>query len=343
MRACAVRMPVCFDSRLSPLRDPGVRAQDSHIDERDMHTVVERLRRVTEILEVLVNQLNVLETMTPMSFLDFRDYLFPASGFQSLQFRLLEVKLGLKREKRLKYAKKQYCSYLEPDHKAEVDAAEAGPSMLELVDRWLSRTPFLKTDTYDFWTTYQESVATMLAEDRKQIDQSEWLDDEHKALRQAEIDGQETHYQEIFDESKFNAKENRGLSYNATKAAVMIHLYQEEPIFQLPFQFLSLLLDIDELMSRWRHRHALMVHRMLGLKVGTGGSSGYHYLKATTSRHKVFSELFDLSMHLIPRSELPQLPEEVRNKIRFHFKKAELGPEMPTSPAGSTRTVGEDK
>jgi tryptophan 2,3-dioxygenase len=37
----------------------------------------------------------ILETMTPLDFMDFRDYLSPASGFQSLQFRLLENKLGV--------------------------------------------------------------------------------------------------------------------------------------------------------------------------------------------------------------------------------------------------------
>ena len=38
----------------------------------------------------------ILETMAPLDFMDFRDYLSSASGFQSLQFRLLENKLGLK-------------------------------------------------------------------------------------------------------------------------------------------------------------------------------------------------------------------------------------------------------
>ena len=41
-------------------------------------------------------QVLILETMTPLDFMDFRDYLSSASGFQSLQFRLLENKLGLK-------------------------------------------------------------------------------------------------------------------------------------------------------------------------------------------------------------------------------------------------------
>ncbi len=49
----------------------------------------------------MVGQIDILETMTPMDFLEFRDLLIPASGFQSEQFRLLEIRLGLTREARL--------------------------------------------------------------------------------------------------------------------------------------------------------------------------------------------------------------------------------------------------
>ena len=48
------------------------------------------------IIKLLVDQVLILETMTPLDFMDFRDYLSSASGFQSLQFRLLENKLGIK-------------------------------------------------------------------------------------------------------------------------------------------------------------------------------------------------------------------------------------------------------
>ena len=47
-------------------------------------------------MQLLVDQVHILETMSPNDFLDFRSYLSPASGFQSLQFRLLENKLGVK-------------------------------------------------------------------------------------------------------------------------------------------------------------------------------------------------------------------------------------------------------
>lgn len=54
------------------------------------------LQRVVSIEQVLVEQIHILETMTPISFLGFRDQLNPASGFQSMQFREIEMSSGLK-------------------------------------------------------------------------------------------------------------------------------------------------------------------------------------------------------------------------------------------------------
>ena len=54
------------------------------------------LRRVHVIERVLVNQIDILETMTPQDFLQFRQRLAPASGFQSVQFRELEFLSGAK-------------------------------------------------------------------------------------------------------------------------------------------------------------------------------------------------------------------------------------------------------
>jgi tryptophan 2,3-dioxygenase len=71
-----------------------------HVEERDIGRIVHALTRVWEIWKLLIRQLDVLETMTPLDFLEFRDLLVPASGFQSLQFRLIEVRLGLSRERR---------------------------------------------------------------------------------------------------------------------------------------------------------------------------------------------------------------------------------------------------
>jgi len=61
------------------------------------------LRRVSSILKVLVGQIHVLETMSPQDFLGFRNALKPASGFQSSQFREIEMVAGLKDQRLLKH------------------------------------------------------------------------------------------------------------------------------------------------------------------------------------------------------------------------------------------------
>ena len=88
-------------------------------------------------LSLFGTQINVLETMSPLDFLSFRDALYPASGFQSTQFRLLENKLGLTPSRRLAYGSRPYCTYLSGGDADVVSAAETEPSLLLLVQGWL--------------------------------------------------------------------------------------------------------------------------------------------------------------------------------------------------------------
>ena len=68
------------------------------LEEGDTPTALATLKRILTILKVLVSQIDVLETMTPQDFLEFRQRLAPASGFQSVQFRELEFLSGAKDE-----------------------------------------------------------------------------------------------------------------------------------------------------------------------------------------------------------------------------------------------------
>lgn len=60
------------------------------------------LKRVLTILKTMVSQVDVLETMTPLSFSSFRSLLESSSGFQSVQFREFEIRLGKRDVARLK-------------------------------------------------------------------------------------------------------------------------------------------------------------------------------------------------------------------------------------------------
>ena len=81
----------------------------------------------------------------------------------------------------------------------------------------------------------------------------------------------------LFDEEKYNKLLETSqvrFSREAKLAAIFIKLFRDEPILQIPNRLLGLLIDIDEMFTTWRYRHAIMAHRMLGTKIGTGGSSG---------------------------------------------------------------------
>jgi tryptophan 2,3-dioxygenase len=65
----------------------------------------------------------------------------------------------------------------------------------------------------------------------------------------------------MFDEVSHNKQVEMGsksLSFKATQAALLIFVYQDEPILQMPFTILQSLIDIDELLVSWRYRHALV-------------------------------------------------------------------------------------
>lgn len=259
----------------------------------ELQTIVHRLSRCVTILRVLVHQVDIMETMTPMDFLDFRDMLRPASGFQSWQFKELEAKLGLKFEQR--HGKEYYTSQLKQEHVSVIKEAEAATSLLQLVNDWLERMPFLKGGAdAAFWSNYKESYRSSLAEaERNNL----------SAFDQVFADG--------------STDPSRSLSPAACRAALFIMLYRGYPLLQLPFQLLNCLLEIDEQLSSWRYRHMNMVHRMIGMRIGTGGSTGKDYLKAAADKHYIFKEIAQLNSFLMERRKLPVLPEEVEEVLGF--------------------------
>jgi len=83
----------------------------------------------------------------------------------------------------------------------------------------------------------------------------------------------------------------------------------------MPFKILNSLVEIDEKFTTWRYRHAIMVQRILGTKIGTGGSSGHEYLKSTTERNRAFIDLFNLATFLIPKAMTPELPANIKQQL----------------------------
>lgn len=258
----------------------------------ELQTVVHRLKRMVTILQVLVHQVDIMETMTPMDFLDFRDMLRPASGFQSWQFKELEAKLGLKFENR--HGKEYYTSQLREEQVKIIKEAESHQSLLDLVNDWLERIPFIKEEI-EFWTVYRSQYELSLAKEEK---------------------NNLTAFDEVFM-SESPADSGRSLSSPACRAALFITIYRGYPLLQLPFQLLNTLLEIDVQLSSWRYRHMNMVHRMIGSRIGTGGSTGKDYLRAAAEKHYIFKEIAQLNSFLVERRRLPVLSIEMEKRLGF--------------------------
>ncbi len=263
----------------------------------ELQTVVHRLSRMSTILKVLVHQIDIMETMTPMDFLDFRDMLRPASGFQSWQFKMLEARLGLKFSQR--HGQEYYTSQLTPEHIQLIKEAESKPTILELVNTWLNRMPFVQQQTESFhpdsfWKEYRDAYAASLSEaEQKNLDQ--------------------------FDQYFFKEEtEGSALTLKARRAAHFIMLYRGYPLLHLPYELISYLLEIDEQLSIWRYRHMSMVQRMIGSRVGTGGSSGKDYLAGAVQKHSIFGEFSRLTSFLLNRRNIPTLPPAMEKYLGFY-------------------------
>lgn len=296
------------------------------VDERSIGVAVARLERIIEIQKECINTIRVLETMTSLDFLDFRDLLNPASGFQSVQFRMIENRLGLHPEQRLRYNKAPYLERFNAKDREILAATEKGPTLFDLIEAWLERTPFLEYERFDFMEAYEEAVDRMLAADREIIEHNPTLSPGHKKAELEQLEKTRAEFDLLFDKDayeKARAEGKKRFSYRATLAALLINLYRDEPILHLPFRFLERLLDVDEHFTMWRHRHAIMVHRMIGAKIGTGGSSGHDYLRALVEAHRIFTDLFDLSTYLIPRSQRPPLPDSLKRELGFYYTEAD--------------------
>jgi tryptophan 2,3-dioxygenase len=288
------------------------------LPENEIATVLHRLRRVNRIAEVLIQQITVMETMTPMDFLEFRDMLHPASGFQSLQFRILEAKLGLPDEKRL-------TTYL---HLDEADAtllraAKEETTLFALVEQWLERMPFFENETYTFSEEYRQAVKNMLTTERATVARHPVYGEEDMKQILKQYDAVESAFEALFNPEQYNtllSSGGRRLSQRATLSAIFIFLYRDYPLLHLPFCLLDEILRFDESLSMWRYRHALMAKRMIGERIGTGGSSGHHYLVQAALKHKVFSDYEVLASFVVPRRVVPPLPKDIEKNLLFAFQ-----------------------
>ncbi|CAF3427593.1 unnamed protein product [Rotaria sp. Silwood1] len=214
-----------------------------------MFNINTSLNRCVKIWNILLDQFQLLETMTPIEFLEFRDYIIPASGFQSLQFRLIEFKLGLNDKLRHHYHENYFTHVMFKNQQAEeLKNAASEQSLLALLERWLEQV--YDSTSFDF-------LENGISFDSVNIEAENLRRQFSNMLNQTQY-------------AQLKLMNERRMSHKAMLAALMISVYHQQPCFQQAYQMLYLLMDIDALIANWRQKHIQLVQRHIGRKPGTG-------------------------------------------------------------------------
>ena len=287
----------------------------------DAGIILQRIKRVNSILQLLNQQVRILNTMTPLDFLSFRNLLVPASGFQSVQFRLIEARLGLKMQQRYRadyYKRTNEGGFTQTDYH-KINVTEDAPTLDMLVNKWLERMPFLAIELWQhfkpetiqhenvtnhpFWNTYRNIYVNGLNEyEKNKIADFDYI---------------------LFNIEPLNSNPEQlkllrqQFSPQALQAALFITLYRNYPLFQTSYQIIDALIETDHLLSTWRHEHLTMVRRMIGMRVGTGNTSGAGYLEGAAQQHFIYKDLAGLSTFLVESKKLLALPNEVLQHLIF--------------------------
>lgn len=293
------------------------------VPEETIPHVVHHLRRVGTILRLAVDQFEVMETLTPQDFLAFRDKLVPASGFQSFQMRVLEVLLGVDMQTRVRYGDVDPIAHIRKLAESSpasavalghLEQAMSEDSVLTALQAWLYRTPIRGSSPQDpdddrvvdgFVDDYLARIADLHGRQARALPSGLGVEPSKMVERFAQATEQAAAFLRGDD-----VDEARRPFIRRTRAAlVFVESYRELPLLAWPRLLIDTIVETEEQLVLWRHRHARMVERVIGRRIGTGGSSGVEYLDRTTAM-RVFSDLWTVRTLLLPKSELPPLDQE---------------------------------
>ena len=277
------------------------------VAEETIPVVVHRLGRVTEIFRLMAQQWSVMETLSPQDFLAFRDGLGSASGFESAQMRELEILIGLEENHRSGGMDplKRFIQMAETSEQARVDLERLQARMNEIslwgtARNWLGRTPIDGStpdseNDEDVVRNYVEAHIAALEQHGSEMAErmSNWGMGDSDAMK-----------------ARFAAVANGARDFLIPNGEVdrpragllFIESHRDLPLLSWPRTLIDRMIELEESMVKWRHSHARMVERIIGRRIGTGGSSGVDYLDATT-KYRVFTDLWSVRTILV-KSEL---------------------------------------
>ncbi|MEZ5963742.1 MAG: tryptophan 2,3-dioxygenase family protein [Planctomycetota bacterium] len=280
-----------------------------HVPETSLAAAAASLHRVALIFQLASDHFRLMETMRTTDYLAFRDKLSPASGFQSAQLREIEVLLGLELGERLAFGHE--ASFLDslrgpgggPSPAADrVQRRMADrPSLKAAVYSWLARAPIdgsAPGDEND-GAVVEAFVDRFLDGHARGLDRQKQHAVEMQALTGGDVERLHARYdRELADARAFLAAEDveapadRADVRRLRAAILFIETNRELPLLSWPGEIIDGLVEAEQAMLVFRQRHARMVERIIGRRVGTGGSAGVEYLDQTALSYRVFKEIW---------------------------------------------------
>jgi tryptophan 2,3-dioxygenase len=289
---------------------------------------VRSLKRVVTIMEQAVQHFKVMETLTTRDYLEFRDKLIPASGFQSAQLREIEILLGLEDSARIPLGREG--SYKEALRKADGSPSPAterlerrlagGPSLREVLYDWLERTPVDGAEG-----SPDRFLRDLLASHRRQVSDRVEIARNRSRMSDADVASLRERYDQEMDfaERFLLGQDDPATPPDLTErkkrvraALVFIESYRELPRLAWPREVVDTVIELEQAFIVWRQRHARMVERVIGRRIGTGGSSGVDYLDQTALRYRVFADLWAVRTVLLQKPNVPP----IQNEGEFRFR-----------------------
>jgi tryptophan 2,3-dioxygenase len=286
---------------------------------------VQSLKRMTIGFDLAAQHFKLMETMGTQDYLKFRDKLNPASGFQSAQTREIEVLMGLNDEDRIPFGKEG--SYLEAlkSHDGSPSPAYARverriadtPTLKDAVHAWLHRTPIQGSRPGDAndeevvtqWTQSYFHGHEQLHERAMQhaVAAQALQPDDKERLRQrylGQLQGAKRHL------DADDVPEDQRTFVRRLRAAILfVDSNRELPLLSWPGQIIDGLIECEQSSLVFRQRHARMVERVIGRRVGTGGSDGVEYIDKTALKYRVFTEIWSARTMLLPKDLCPKVSD----------------------------------
>jgi tryptophan 2,3-dioxygenase len=286
---------------------------------------VNSLRRITICFELASQHFRLMETMQTQDYLRFRDKLNPASGFQSAQMREIEVLFGLPDADRIPFGNEgSYLDALKSHDGSPSPALQRvqrrladTPTLKDAVAAWLYRTP-IQTRTPgdpDDDAVVADYVARYLAGHRQLYDRAIQHAVAVQALTPSDRDRLEARYRGQLQgarrhlEAEDVAADQRAAMRRLRAAILFIDSNRRLPLLSWPGQIIDGLIECEQAMLVFRQRHARMVERVIGRRVGTGGSDGVAYLDQTALKYRVFPEIWAVRTLLLPPDLCPPVDD----------------------------------